>query len=79
MGWLSPSILMEAPLEGTPVTRRVRALYCEALREGGLLVIVFASLDSAFEVGKMSVWGLVGWNLFGFANLLLGVYWEPKR
>ena len=32
------------------MTRRVRALYCEALREGGLLVIVFASLDSAFEV-----------------------------
>jgi hypothetical protein len=49
------------------------------LREGGLLVIVFASLDSAFDVGKMSIWGLVGWNLLGLANLLVGVYWEPKR
>jgi hypothetical protein len=66
------------PLEGTPVTRRVRARYCEALREGGLLVIVFTSLDSAFGVGTMSVWRLVGWTLAGFANLLLGIYWEPK-
>ena len=71
---------MEAPLSrGTPVTRRARALYCEALREGGLLVIVFASLDSAFEVGKMSTWGLVAWNLVGLANLLFGIYWEPKQ
>jgi hypothetical protein len=61
------------------VTRRVRSLYCEALREGGLLVIVFASLDSAFEVGKMSAWGLAGWNLIGLANLLFGIYWEPKQ
>jgi hypothetical protein len=48
------------------------------LREGGLLVIVFTSLDSAFGVGTMSVWRLVGWTLAGFANLLLGIYWEPK-
>lgn len=71
---------MEAPLSrGTPVTRRARTLFCEALREGGLLVIVFTSLDSAFEVGKMSTWGLVGWTLTGAANLLLGIYWEPKQ
>jgi hypothetical protein len=61
------------------MTRRVRSLYCEALREGGLLVIVFTSLDSAFEMGKMSAWGLVGWTLAGAANLLFGIYWEPKQ
>jgi len=60
------------------VTRRVWARYCEALREGGLLVIVF-TLDSAFEVGKMSAWGRAGWTLAGAANLLLGIYWEPKQ
>jgi hypothetical protein len=49
------------------------------LREGGLLVIVFASLDVSFEVGKMSAWGFVGWALAGAANLLLGIYWEPKQ
>lgn len=61
------------------MTRRVRSLYCEALREGGLLIVVFASLDAAFEVGKMSRWGLVGWTLLGAANLLFGIYWEPKQ
>jgi hypothetical protein len=48
------------------------------LREGGVLVIVFTSLDSAFGVGTMSAWRLVGWTLVGLANLLLGIYWEPK-
>jgi hypothetical protein len=49
------------------------------LREGGLLVVVFAALDASFEVGKMSAWGLVAWTLVGSANLLLGIYWEPKQ
>jgi hypothetical protein len=70
---------MEAPLSrGIPVTRRVRARYCEALREGGLLVIVFTSLDASFEVGGISIGGLAGWTLAGLANLLLGIYREPK-
>ena len=60
------------------MTRRVRSLYCEALREGGVLVIVFTSLDASFEVGRISTWGLAGWTLVGIANLLLGIYWEPK-
>jgi len=40
------------------MTRRALTLYCEALREGGLLIVVFASLDGAFGVGKVSRWDL---------------------
>ena len=60
------------------MTSRVRSLYCEALREGGLLVVVFASLDGSFEVGKVSHWALAAWILGGLTTLLLGIYLEAR-
>jgi len=60
------------------MTRRVQALWCEALREGGLLIAVFASLDGAFEVGKVSHWALAIWILGGLITLILGIHLEAK-
>ncbi|HYL05790.1 MAG TPA: hypothetical protein VE075_07105 [Thermoanaerobaculia bacterium] len=60
------------------MTRRARDLYCEALREGGLLIVVFAALDGGFEVGKVSNWALASWILGGFTVLLVGIHWEAK-
>jgi len=61
------------------VTRRVRERYCEALREGGLLILVFASLDCGFGVGEVSYWGVAGWNLAGAILLTCGIYLEPPK
>jgi hypothetical protein len=60
------------------MTRQALNLYCEALREGGLLIAVFASLDGAFAVGKVSSWALAGWILVGLTGLLLGIHLEVK-
>ena len=61
------------------MTRRVRERYCEALREGGVLIVVFASLDFGFGVGSVSHWGLTAWNLGGLALLFLGIFLEPRE
>ncbi len=54
---------------------RALTLYCEALREGGLLIVVFASLDAWF--GKATV-GVIGWILSGLAMLYAGVRMDPE-
>ncbi len=54
---------------------RAFALYCEALREGGLLVVVFASLDAWF--GKATL-GVIVWILSGIALLYAGIRLDPE-
>ena len=56
---------------------RAFALYCEALREGGLLVAVFASLDAWFSPSKVGLWTVL-WILFGLGMLFTGVRMDPE-
>ena len=64
--------------EGCRVNRRVRGRYCETLREAGTLLVVFASLDASFELGRASAWTLAMWNVIGISILMLGIHLEPK-
>jgi len=57
---------------------RLRALYCEALRECGVLVLVFASLDGAFQVVTVSWWAVLLWAGCGVVLLVLGIHLDPE-
>ncbi len=56
---------------------KVLGLYCEALREAGTLVVVFAALDALFSPAKVSSWVIV-WILVGLALLFIGVRIDPE-
>ncbi len=56
---------------------RALALYCEALREAGLLVAIFASLDASFSSTKVGGW-VVAWTLFGLGMLYTGIRIDPE-
>jgi hypothetical protein len=58
--------------------RRIRALFCEALRDGGILVLVFASLDGAFNAVPVSRWAVLVWGASGAVLLLLGIFLDPE-
>jgi hypothetical protein len=58
--------------------RRIRGLFCEALRESGILVLVFASLDGAFNAVPVTRWTVVVWGASGAMLLLLGIFLDPE-
>ena len=67
--------------EGSSSTRRERSLglYCGALRESGILILVFAALDATFNLGKPVSHGVVAtWLVIGLAVLVIGVHLDPK-
>jgi hypothetical protein len=43
-----------------------------------MLLVVFASLDASFELGRASIWSLTMWNVVGLSMLMLGIHLEPK-
>jgi hypothetical protein len=53
-------------------------LYCEALREAGLLVSVFASLDGFFGIVAVSRWVVVTWGALGALMPVLGIHLDPE-
>ena len=58
--------------------RQVAKFFCEALREVGILVMVFASLDRTFNSAGISTWAFLAWLFVGFAALLTGIYAAPE-
>ena len=58
--------------------KRALALYCEALREAGLLVAVFAALDALFSAVRVSTWIATAWVLVGLVLLYVGVRIDPE-
>jgi hypothetical protein len=58
--------------------RQVVKFFCEALREVGVLVMVFASLDRTFNSAGISTWAFLVWLFVGFAALLTGIYAAPE-
>ena len=58
--------------------KRALTLYCEALREAGVLVAVFAALDALFSTAKVSAWIVSAWFLLGLALLYVGVRIDPE-
>jgi hypothetical protein len=53
-------------------------LYCETLREAGVLVGVFTCLDAAFASTAVSLWGTGLASLLGIAMVSVGVYFDPE-
>jgi hypothetical protein len=58
--------------------KRVLALSCEVAREAGILILVFASLDAAFGMAKVSFLSLASWNCAGSIMLLAGIFMDPE-
>lgn len=58
--------------------RRIRGLFCETLRESGMLVVVFASLDGAFNAVPVSRLAVIAWGASGTALLLFGIFLDPE-
>ena len=58
--------------------RRIRGLVCEALRDGGILLLVFSSLDAAFNAVPVSSCVVVAWEASGAALLVLGIFLDPE-
>jgi hypothetical protein len=58
--------------------RRIRALVCEALRDGGILVMVFSALDAAFNAVPVSRWAVAAWASGGAALLISGILLDPE-
>jgi hypothetical protein len=58
--------------------RRVVALSCEVAREAGILILVFASLDAAFGMARVSIFNLTSWNFAGAIMLIAGICVDPE-
>ena len=58
--------------------RQVAKFFCEALREMGILIMVFAALDRTFNSTGISAAALLAWLLVGFVALLTGIYAAPE-
>jgi hypothetical protein len=58
--------------------RQIAKFFCEALREMGMLIMVFAALDRTFNSARISTGALLAWLLVGFAALLTGIYAAPE-
>jgi hypothetical protein len=71
-----PRIVREGA--GTLQRRQVAKFFCEALREIGILIMVFAALDRTFNSAGVSTWALLVWLFVGFAALLTGIYAAPE-
>ena len=67
-------------LEGSSTKReRSLGLYCGALRESGILILVFAALDATFNLGKpVSHEVAATWLVIGLAVLVIGAHLDPK-
>src|ERR1700710_2571576 len=62
-----------ARVHGPRQRRQIVKFFCEALREMGMLIMVFAALDRTFN-SAISTGALLAWLLVGFAALLTGIY-----
>jgi len=58
--------------------KRILTLSCEVAREAGILILVFASLDAAFGMAKVSFLSLASWNCAGGAMLIAGICMDPE-
>ena len=58
--------------------KKIQGLFCEALREAGVLTVVFSSLDAAFNRVQTSWFFLAGWALLGSLLLVAGIYLDPE-
>jgi hypothetical protein len=65
-------------LEADQSRKKALSLYCEALREAGLLVAVFAALDALFSAVKVFTWIETAWVLVGLVLLYVGVRIDPE-
>jgi hypothetical protein len=59
-------------------TRTALAVYCESIREAGMLVVVFASLDALFSPQRVSSYWLIVWIAVGVGMVYAGVRYDPE-
>lgn len=57
---------------------RTLHLYCETLREAGMLAVVFAALDVSIENRNVSGWIVLTWIVLGLVMLYAGVRLDPE-
>jgi hypothetical protein len=53
-------------------------LYCEVLREAGLLLVVFSCLDATFGAATIPLWGLPLSTSIGVVLTLVGIHFDPE-
>jgi hypothetical protein len=53
-------------------------LYCEALREAGILMAVFVCLDAAFAATTVSVSSAALVSLGGVVTVMVGIHLDPE-
>jgi hypothetical protein len=59
--------------------KRVRALYCEALREVGVLALVLSPLDATFSNVKVTGWEIASWGFGGLLSLCSSAFTSIER
>ncbi len=58
--------------------RRIKGLFCEALREAGVLTVTLSALDAGFSAMPYPKLFLAGWALAGILFFISGVFLDPE-
>jgi hypothetical protein len=68
----------EEPRERPGKLHTLRYYFTEALREIGVLTMVFSGIDTLVNNGRLSRLGLLGWIGGGLVALLVGINFAPE-
>ena len=63
----------------TPVKQQIKRMMAEGMREVGVLLVVFAPLDSFFARDRLTVLGVAAILVVAAAFFAAGLFWGVER